>query len=327
MYDVVALGELLVDFTPAGVSESGSARFERNPGGAPANVLSAVTKLGGKGAFLGKVGNDQFGLFLKEVLDDHGIDTRGLKFSPEVNTTLAFVHLDKNGDRSFSFYRKPGADTTLSPEELELSLIAETKIFHFGSLSLTDEPAKSATKAALEYARKQGKLISYDPNYRPALWKSSGQAKEAMLSVLSYADIIKVSEEELPFLTGTDDLSAGSLRLVEGGAKIVLVTLGPKGCYFRCASGSGLLNTYDTKVVDTTGAGDCFFGAMLRQLSRYAGTLDSIPAEELGAMVDFANAAGALCASRKGAISSMPTAQEIERCMSTTPLLKPAAGS
>lgn len=327
MYDVVALGELLVDFTPAGISENGSARFERNPGGAPANVLSSVSKLGGTGALLGKVGNDAFGLFLKDVLDSHGIETRGLKFSPDVNTTLAFVHLDKNGDRSFSFYRKPGADTTLTPGELELSLINETKIFHFGSLSLTDEPVKSATKAALEYAENQGKIISYDPNYRPALWVSSEQAKEAMLSVLKYADIVKVSEEELPFLTGTDDLSGGSLRLLEGGAKVVLITLGPKGCYFRCASGSGLLNTYNTKIVDTTGAGDCFFGAMLYKLSRYAGTLDSIPVEELRVMVDFANAAGALCASRKGAISAMPSEQEIECCMSTTPLLKPAADS
>ena len=322
MFDVVALGELLIDFTPAGNSQAGNILFERNPGGAPANVLAAVTKLGGTGALIGKVGSDQFGFFLRDVLEKHGIDGRGLRFSRDINTTLAFVQLNEHGDRSFSFYRKPGADTTLAPEDLDFGLIDSAKIFHFGSLSMTDEPARSATKAALEYARKKGKIVTYDPNWRPALWESDEQAKENMLFGMQYADVLKISEEELKFLTGTGDVDAGSRQFLDRGIKIVVVTLGPKGCYYRCAKGSGSLNTYDTKVVDTTGSGDCFFGAMLRQLSRYEGALEAITPEELEKMANFANAAGALCATKKGALSAMPTEEEVRQCMSSTPLLK-----
>lgn len=322
MFDVVALGELLIDFTHAGNSQAGNILFERNPGGAPANVLAAVTKLGGTGALIGKVGSDQFGFFLRDVLEKHGIDGRGLRFSRDINTTLAFVQLNEHGDRSFSFYRKPGADTTLAPEDLDFGLIDSAKIFHFGSLSMTDEPARSATKAALEYARKKGKIVTYDPNWRPALWESDEQAKENMLFGMQYADVLKISEEELEFLTGTGDVDAGSRQFLDRGVKIVVVTLGPKGCYFRCAKGSGSLNTYDTKVVDTTGSGDCFFGAMLRQLSRYEGSLEAITPEELEKMANFANAAGALCATKKGALFAMPTEEEVRQCMSSTPLLK-----
>ncbi len=322
MFDVVALGELLIDFTPAGTSEAGNLLFERNPGGAPANVLSAVTKLGGTGALIGKVGSDQFGFFLRDVLKKNGIDGRGLRFSRDVNTTISFVQLNEHGDRSFSFYRKPGADTTLTPEDLDFSLIDNAKIFHFGSLSMTDEPARSATRVALEYARKAGKIITYDPNWRPALWANDEQAKKNMLFGLQYADVLKISEEELKFLTGTDDFDAGSRRFLDCGVKIVVVTLGPKGCYYRCATGSGSLCTYDTKVVDTTGSGDCFFGAMIRQLSRYEGALEAIEPEILAKMADFANAAGALCATQKGALSAMPSAEEVRRCMNGTPLLK-----
>ncbi|QNK42314.1 PfkB family carbohydrate kinase [Caproicibacter fermentans] len=323
MFDVVALGELLIDFTPAGTSETGNILFERNPGGAPANVLAAVTKLGGTGALIGKVGCDPFGFFLRDVLDKHGIDGHGLRFSHNVPTTLAFVQLNEHGDRSFSFYRKPGADTTLAPEDLDFGLIDSAKVFHFGSLSMTDEPARSATRTALEYAREKGKIITYDPNWRPALWMNDEQAKENMLFGLQYADVLKVSEEELAFLTGKDDVDAGSRQFLECGVKIVVVTLGPKGCYYRCAKGSGSLSTYDTKVTDTTGAGDCFFGAMICQLSRYEGALAAILPEELAKMADFANAAGALCATKKGTLSAMPTEEDIRRCMSDTPLLKP----
>lgn len=322
MLDVTALGELLIDFTPAGTSKGGNVIFEQNPGGAPANVLSAVAKLGGTGALIGKVGNDQFGCFLRDVLKEHGIDGRGLRFSGEVNTTLAFVHLNEHGDRSFSFYRKPGADTTLAPEEVNFGLIDEAKIFHFGSLSMTDEPARSATHAALEYARKAGKTITYDPNWRPALWESDEQAKENMRLGLKYTDVLKISEEELAFLTGTGDVDAGSRQFLESGVKIIVVTLGPKGCYYRCRKGSGYLSTYDTKIVDTTGSGDCFFGAMLWQLGRFGGDLETITTDELAEMADFANAAGALCATQKGALFAMPTEAEVRRCMSETPLLK-----
>lgn len=321
MYDVAALGELLIDFTPGGISQSGNVLFERNPGGAPANVLSAVSKLGGKGAFIGKVGDDQFGIFLKNVLEKHGIETRGLKFSKEVNTTLAFVHLDEHGDRSFSFYRKPGADMMLSPEDLDFDIIDEAKIFHFGSLSMTNEPSKSATKAALEYAKSKGKIITYDPNWRPALWKNDETAKETMLFGLQYADILKISEEELEFLVGTKDVFDGSRQLLDKGVKIVVVTLGPKGCFYHCAAGSGYLSTYDTKVVDTTGSGDSFFGALIYQISRYDGKIDTIRQDELEQMLDFSNAVGSLCATKRGAIDAMPAIDEIEHCRKSIPKL------
>jgi fructokinase len=321
MYDVVALGELLIDFTPAGISQSGNVMFERNPGGAPANVLSAVSKLGGKGAFIGKVGDDQFGIFLKNVLEKHGIETKGLEFSKEVNTTLAFVHLDEHGDRSFSFYRKPGADMMLAPEDLNFNIIDEAKIFHFGSLSMTNEPSKSATKAALEYAKSKGKIITYDPNWRPALWENDKTAKETMLFGLHYADILKISEEELEFLVGTKDVYDGSRQLLDKGVKIVVVTLGPKGCFYHCSAGSGYLSTYDTKVVDTTGSGDSFFGALIYQISRYDGKIDTIWQDELKEMIDFSNAVGALCATKKGAIDAMPSIDEIEHCRLSIPKL------
>lgn len=322
MYDVVALGELLIDFTPAGLSKAGNPLFERNPGGAPANVLSAVSKLGGKGAFIGKVGDDQFGRFLKSTLNEHGIETKGLKFSETVNTTLAFVHLDAHGDRSFSFYRNPGADMTLSPEDLDLNLIDEAKIFHFGSLSMTDEPSRSATEAALEHAKKSGKIITYDPNWRPALWRNDQAAKEGMLFGLQYADVLKVSEEELVFLTGTKDLTEGSKQFADKGIKLIVVTLGPKGCFYYSKAGSGYLNTYNTKVVDTTGAGDSFFGALIYQISQYEGKIEEISKEEIEAMIDFSNAAGALCASQKGAINVMPSLEEVQNCLKNVPRLK-----
>lgn len=322
MFDVAALGELLIDFTPAGVSPAGNVLFERNPGGAPANVLAAIARLGGTSAFLGKVGDDQFGHFLKDVLEKNSINAQGCRFSDSVNTTLAFVHLDEKGDRSFSFYRKPGADTTLAPEEVDLAVIDQCRIFHFGSLSMTDEPARSATLKAVEYARSKGKLISYDPNWRPPLWESDNAAKAGMTAGLQYADILKISEVELEFLTGESDLDKGSQLLYDKGIRLVLITLGPKGCYYRCAAGTGRLDTYDTHVVDTTGAGDAFLGALLYHASRLETALEATPATEIQRMIDFANAVGALCASKKGAIPAMPSLGEVKQCMETVPKLK-----
>jgi fructokinase len=319
MFDIVAVGELLIDFAP--VRNEYGTFFKENPGGALCNMLTMAQKLGSKTAFIGKVGNDQFGIKLGNVLKAQGIETAGLIYSEDYNTTLAFVHLDEKGDRSFSFYRNPGADMTLSMEDLDYNLIDEAKIFHFGSLSMTDEPSRSATKAALEYAKKSGKIITYDPNWRPALWKSDQAAKEGMRFGLQYADILKVSEEELVFLTGTKDISEGSRLLTCTGAKLVVVTLGPKGCFYHSAAGSGYLNTYDTKIVDTTGAGDAFFGALIYQISRYAGKIDEIKVEEIRAMIDFSNAAGALCSSQKGAINVMPSFEEVRYCMENVPLL------
>jgi fructokinase len=321
MYDVAALGELLIDFTYAGLSESGNILFERNAGGAPANVLAAVSRLGCTGAFIGKVGNDAFGRFLAQVLDENKIETRGLKYSDDVNTTLAFVHLDEKGDRSFSFYRKPGADITLEERDIEYGLIENAKIFHFGSLSMTDEPSKSATIKAVRFAKSKGKIISYDPNWRPLLWEDETSAKCTMLEGMEYADIVKLSDNELSFLTGTEDLEYGSKLLFDKGIKLVVITLGARGCFYKHASGSGRLDTYDIKVVDTTGAGDAFLGGLLFHISRLQGRLESLNKSEIEAMLDFSNAVGALCASRRGGIPAMPDIGKVKECMENIPKL------
>lgn len=322
MFDVVALGEVLIDFTPMGLSQAGNELFERNPGGAPANVLAAVKKLGKKSAFIGMVGKDQFGIFLKDILEGSGIDVSGLKFSEDVNTTLAFVHLDSKGDRSFSFYRNPGADMMISEKDLDFELIKNTKVFHFGSISLTHEPARSATLAAVKFAKDNGTIISYDPNLRPPLWKNLEDAKEKIILGLKYADILKISEEELEFITGSKDLEEGSLILSEMGIKVVLVTLGPKGCFYRYNGGTGRLNTYDTKVIDTTGAGDGFFGGVLYKLSELGlNDIDKLPKAEFEKVIDFGNAVGALATTKKGAIPAMPTIDEVKKCQDSVPKL------
>lgn len=321
MHDVVALGELLIDFTPAGLSPTGNVLFERNPGGAPANVLSAVSKLGGTAAFIGKVGNDQFGHFLQQVLHSNKIETKGLRFSETEHTTLAFVHLDERGDRSFSFYRNPGADTMLEEKDLDYELIDQGHIFHFGSLSMTNEPSRNATLKAAEYAKSRNKIISYDPNWRPLLWKNDRAAREGMLLGLKYADILKLSEIELEFLAGESDLQSGSRRLLDEGMKLIIVTLGPKGCFYRHHCGTGYLSTYDTKVMDTTGAGDAFLGGLLYQISMRRCDLDNLEKESVEEMLDFANAVGALCASGRGAIPSMPSMKDVQRCIKEIPKL------
>ena len=322
MLDVVALGELLVDFTPMGYSVAGNEIFEANPGGAPANVLAALSNLGGKGAFIGKVGNDCFGYFLKKVLEDNHIDVSGLKFSNDANTTLAFVHLDSKGDRSFSFYRKPGADTTLKVEDLDFRIIDDAKIFHFGSISMTDEPARTATLTAVEHARKKGKIISYDPNWRPPLWQSDDLAREWMSAGLKYADILKLSEIELEFLTCEKYIEKGSDMLFNMGIKLVAVTLGPKGCFYKCTAGSGFVNTFDTKVIDTTGAGDAFLGALLYRTSRLETGLEAVNKKQIEDIIEFSNAAGALCTTKRGAIPAMPHMHDIESCIRNIPKLK-----
>lgn len=312
MGDLVALGELLIDFTPAGRSASGNLLLEANPGGAPANVLAALTRLGGGGAFIGKVGDDHFGHFLAEVLRAHNIDTSGLRFSTDAQTTLAFVHLDENGDRSFSFYRRPGADTRLRVEDLDLGLIDGARVFHFGSLSLTHEPARSATLAAAAYARERGRVVSYDPNWRPPLWESESAAKEGMRLGLRYADLVKLSDDELALLTGETDLERGSARLAEQGIGLVIVTLGPKGCYYRFSRGEGYLPAFEVTAVDTTGAGDAFLGGLLYQCCRRERTLTELDSSELDSILTFANAVGALCVTKRGAIPAMPSMDEVE---------------
>jgi len=321
MFDITVFGEILIDFTPAGTSSQGNICFERNPGGAPANVAVCVARLGGKSAFIGKVGEDMFGQFLSKVLEDNKVDVSGLRFSKEKNTTLAFVQLDEKGDRSFSFYRDPGADTTLEPSEINYELIKNSKVFHFGSLSLTDEPARSATHAALKYAKENGCTISYDPNLRPPLWGSMEQAKEQILSVMGYCDILKISEEEMEFLTGEKVLDKGTGVLYDKfGMSLILVTRGEEGSYYRFGGLTGNKPTFnELKPVDTTGAGDSFLGgfiySMLSKGLNHPGKLDVGQLEDI---LVFSNAAASLCVTRKGAIPAMPDLESVKKLVLRT---------
>lgn len=323
MFDIAAIGELLIDFTPNGQNEQGIALFARNPGGAPANVLAAAARLGRKTAFIGKVGRDGFGDFLCETLKAAGVDVSGLRVSAEVGTTLAFVQLSKHGDRSFSFYRNPGADMLLKPEEVPTEIVDRCRVLHFGSVSLTDEPSRAATFFAVRRAKEQGRLISYDPNYRPLLWKSAQEAKRVLLDGLCFADIVKVSEEELVFLTGHTDLAEGAKALAAGGASLVLVSMGSKGAYYSKQGAARLLPAYDVRTVDTTGAGDAFMGAVLYCLCGLDRTaIRTMDAAQMDEILAFANACGSLATTKMGAIPSLPSLDEIHSCLKDVPLLR-----
>jgi len=317
MYDVVALGELLIDFTPAGISANNCFLFEQNPGGAPANVLSVLASFGKSTGMIAKLGKDQFGYFLKEVLDNIKVSTEGIVFDDQANTTLAFVHLESSGERKFSFYRNPGADMMLKEEEVNLNMIKNAKIFHFGSISMTHEPARSATLKAVKYARENGLVISYDPNYRPLLWKSAEDAIKQMKAGLTYADILKVSEEELQLLTNIDDITQSTQFLYdEYNISLTVVTLGSKGSYYRRGKLEGYIPAYTVKAVDTTGAGDGFFGALLYQILESGKKLSELEAAELENMLKFSNATGALMTTKRGAIPAIPTLKDINELMS-----------
>ena len=238
MYDVIALGELLVDFAPVSTDGEGYPTLKANPGGAPGNFLAALSRYGARTAFVGKVGQDAFGRLLTDTLERAGIETKGVIADPEAFTTLAFVTLDEHGDRSFSFARKPGADTRLRPEEVDLELILQCRLFHFGTLSLTEQPARSATQAAVAHAKAQGKWVSCDPNLRLPLWDSPAAAREQMLWAVSQADIVKISEEEVDFLWGCSPQEGADRLLDQCGVSLAMVTLGPKGCYVKNRRGA-----------------------------------------------------------------------------------------
>ena len=267
MYDVVALGELLIDFTTIRADSDGYPTMAAHPGGAPANFLAAIAKFGGKAAMLGKVGTDTFGKLLTSTLREVGIETKGIVTSDDFFTTLAFVTLDANGDREFAFARKPGADTQLSFDELELSLLDETRVFHFGTLSLTGEPSRTTTYRAVEYAREHGKLITFDPNLRKPLWRELDEAKQQMLWGLAHADVVKISDEEVEFLFGLGVQEGAQYILEHFPVKLVFVTCGPDGCWFQNKNASGHVDSLrNIKVVDTTGAGDIFGGSAVWKL-------------------------------------------------------------
>lgn len=313
-YDVTALGELLIDFTMNGESEQGNGMFEACPGGAPCNVLAMLNKLGRKTAFMGKVGSDQFGRLLKETIEDAGIETKALLLDEDVRTTLAFVHTFPDGDREFSFYRNPGADMMLRAEEVDEELIRQSKIFHFGTLSMTDEPVRSATKKALETAKEAGCLITFDPNLREPLWKSLDDAKEAMEYGFQYCDMLKISDNEIQFISGKEDYDEGIRYLQEKyNIPLIFLTMGKDGS--RAYFGDIRVEQpgYTVKAIETTGAGDTFCGCAINGLLTYG--MDGLTEETLGAILKHANAAAALITLKKGAIRSMPEPGQIEEMM------------
>ncbi|MBR2047835.1 MAG: carbohydrate kinase [Oscillospiraceae bacterium] len=308
--DITAVGEILIDLTQSGTNELGIPVFAANPGGAPANLAVAAARLGASSAFIGKVGTDSYGTFLRNTLIDNGVDVSGMITDPVSRTTLAVVAVDKTGERTFSFYRDPSADVNLRADEISEDQLKNTRFLHFGSVSLTTDPARTATLYAAKTAKSFGAIISYDPNYRASLWSDEATAIERMLEPLELVDVLKVSDEELPLLTGTANLEEGSALLAAKGIRLVLVTLGADGAFYRFGDKTGRIPGVKVQVGDTNGAGDTFFGATLAQLSG-VGTLEALTAEKLEEILTISNRAAAITTSRHGAIPAMPTAEEV----------------
>lgn len=317
MVQVVCLGELLIDFVSleSGVSLVEAPSFKKAAGGAPANVAVGLARLGHEVGFVGKVGQESFGEFLAGALRENKVDVSGISFDHEARTMLAFVSLTQDGERDFMFYRHPSADMRLTPQEIPENLIANAVIFHYGSISLISEPCHSATLHALEIARKSGLLISYDPNLRLGLWESGEQARQEMLKGMRYADVVKINDDELEFLTNTRDFEDGAKQLVKFGPSLLIITLGSKGCYFYSESAKGGVPGYAIQAVDTTGAGDGFVAGLL------SGLLDHQTPRKRFIVPDgkvleencrFANAVGAITALSRGAIPSLPTRDQVE---------------
>ena len=311
--DIVALGELLIDFTEAGKSSSGKKLFEQNPGGAPANLLTVAAHMGYQTEFIGKVGADMHGDFLKKTLEEEGIGTRYLIQDESFFTTLAFVEIAENGERHFSFSRKPGADTQLRAEELNQQLLENCKIFHFGALSLTNEPSRTATIEAVKGAKAAGVLISYDPNYRESLWFDKQTAVSQMKSMIPYADIMKVSDEELVLLTGVEDYNKAVTQLLELGPKLVAVTLGSDGVLLAREYKREKVEGFKVNAIDTTGAGDSFWGGFLSEYLKQEKSLEEFTWEEIKNCAVYGNAAAALCVQRRGGIPAIPKKKEVEQ--------------
>ena len=314
MIEVVALGELLIDFASKGADSKGYPLMQALPGGAPANFLAALTKYGKSTAFLGKVGDDTFGHLLLGTLNEAGIETKGIVVDPTVFTTLAFVTFDETGDRFFSFARKPGADTQLSWEEVDKTLIDEAKVFHFGTLSLTDEPARTTTQKAIAYAKAQGKLITCDPNLRKPLWRSEEEAKEQILWSLAQADVVKISDEEVEFLWNCTPEEGADKLLNEFGVSLAMVTLGPKGCLLKTRNAVCRVPSPKVSPIDTTGAGDIFGGSAVCRLLELNKSIDELTAEDLRFIGAFASTAASLSTEAAGGIPSIqPKADVLER--------------
>lgn len=315
--DVVALGELLIDFACLDTDRDGYPTMAAHPGGAPCNFLAALSKYGARTAFLGKVGDDAFGALLRRTLEQSGIDTRGLVTDPAVFTTLAFVTFDAGGERSFSFARKPGADILLNERELDLSLIAGAKVFHFGTLSLTDEPARTATRAAVACAKEHGKLITFDPNLRKPLWSGLDRAREEILWGLSQADVVKISEDEVDFLWSCGPEEGARRLLEEHGVSLAMVTLGGEGCLLANGRDSVRVRGPRVTPVDTTGAGDIFGGSAVKRLLELGKDPAVLSREELLYVARFAVTAASLSTQVRGGIPSIPDRAVVEQTMET----------
>lgn len=315
MADITALGELLIDFTSCGKNEQGQHLFAQNPGGAPANVAVAVARLGGHSAFIGKVGNDMHGRFLADTLKENGVDCEALLSDGEYFTTLAFVDIKENGEREFSFARNHGADKMLRIEDIPVEKIKESKIFHFGSVSLTDEPSRSATLFAAETAKREGVTVAYDPNYRASLWVNEKSAKENMRSALKFADLVKISDEEAELLTDEKEYAKAAEILVKNGAKIAVVTLGKDGAFVCTKDFSFKADGIQAEAVDCTGAGDSFWGAFLFKIAQSGKTSEDLTLDELKEFAHFANTAASFCVEHHGAIPSLPTAEDIKNSL------------
>lgn len=312
-YDVVALGELLIDFTESGTSNQGNLLFEANPGGAPCNVLAMLQKLGKKTAFIGKVGRDSFGEMLRGVAAEQGIDVSGLLMDEEIPTTLAFVHTALDGDRSFSFYRNPGADMMLTETDVRTNekLIQSCRIFHFGTLSMTDDGCEKATKKTIDLAKEAGVVISFDPNLRPPLWKSLNDAKKKIAYGISQCHILKISDDEIEFFTGSSDIDEGVEKIQEEyNVPLICATMGKMGSrtYYK-GSRVECPPFLNENTIETTGAGDTFMACVLNGVLENG--LEGLDKQKLYEMLEFANAASSIITTRKGALKVMPNESDV----------------
>ncbi|KAJ3678162.1 hypothetical protein LUZ60_001965 [Juncus effusus] len=308
---IVSFGEMLIDFVPtaSGVSLAEAPGFLKAPGGAPANVAIAVARLGGRAAFVGKLGDDEFGRMLAAILRENGVSDAGVVFDSAARTALAFVTLRADGEREFMFYRNPSADMLLTEAELNLDVIRRASAFHYGSISLISEPCRSAHLKAMQTAKESGALLSYDPNLRLPLWPSAEAARDQIMSILDQADILKVSDAELEFLTGIDSVEDDvAMKLWRDGFKLMIVTIGEKGCKYYTKDFKGTVGSFKVKQIDTTGAGDAFVGALLYRLIQDPSALQD--EAKLRDVLKFANAGGAITTTKRGAIPSLPTEAE-----------------
>ncbi len=321
MFDFISIGEMLIDFTPFG--DNAVPVYQLNPGGAPANVACVMAKLGLKSCFIGKVGNDSFGLHCKKALDEVGCDSNYLILSGDHNTSLAFVTLSPDGDRSFSFYRnETTADVNLNMGDIPTGILSKTKIFHYGSVSLTQEPSRSTTLEAVKQAKKAGCLISYDPNLRIPLWRSEEDAKRAILEAMPLADLVKISEEECNFLFPRDSEDDAAKKLMDlYGLQMLIITKAKHGCVAYLNGNKFISLAYDVKTIDTTGAGDSFWAGILLSLLELKKPIADLSSDEISRTLSFGNALGSLVTTKRGAIAAIPTRDEITRCMAETKLL------